>query len=626
MMMNLSAPPLKSHFSPATALRSRTLATAIVIALGGSSSTGFASTVTQIGAPGAPGRAGGNATANSSSSDLDNTAIATGGNGGDTWYSNGEGGKGGTASASATSQSSSGNANVTASSQAVGGNGGLSYDRGGAWGGNATAYASSIASGSGGAEVNVSAQGGNAGTDILNNSSDYSFGGSANATFTAQSTSGPVKATVTARGGNGGATTGTGRSGLGGSATLSNTSSISTTGSVNLSQTAYGGNAGAVLSGSAGSSGAGSSTLNVTADNASSLIIDNRGYGGTGANRNNATEKAGNGGSGGAVSAGTSATASLVSVSTLGKGGAKGSGSGGAADGNNGSASAHSTAIAGAGAAIAKATAEGRGQSGAKAQATGAISSSAEASSIIETYDFPRAQLRARAASNTGGATLALTGQELQLPTYDDTQNQATAIVSPDYYNTHTMFDNTPSVGANFNVDALHAVLGLARLGAGVETASTDSSLHLFSSSVSFSLDMSLVDTPQHLLFGMIEGSAQGSGFQTLRFHIDQEGSTVIDQTFVSLSAAETYFNDKTLDLGEWWTTISSDNILDLTIYLDVAQFGSSTGGFKTTFMFGNSTIGAGPSQPFPTVPVPGAFWLFGSALAGLLGYRSRFR
>jgi hypothetical protein len=362
---------------------------------------------------------------------------------------------------------------------------------------------------------------------------------------------------------------------------------------------------------------------------ASSINIANRAYGGGGSNRDAGSGAAGTGGRALADSRVSSNVASKVDVLSIAVGGAAGIGTGGAGNGYRGDTSAMAIAETRAGAASATAEADGGANvygvgARAYAQAMGATSSIANASTTGTAGILPRVELTAHAHSDIGGKVVASTGTGAQ--SYHDGNNPFTPLLNvasvtsiPDFSTAVNALTKAPAVHENFNARYEDAVLGMVTLGGGVETAVADTSLHLFSSSVTLALDMSDIAQPMDLLLGMISGDGTGAGFQSLHFRLDQEGSTVIDETFTSLTDAEAFFNDTTVNLGAWWSTISGDNILDLAFFLDVEQFGSTAGGFKTTMLFGNSLIDRGPT---PAVPLPAGFWLFGSALAGLAGHR----
>lgn len=624
--MKVPSVTLHNYFQRSRALKSQALAAAIAVVLGGGAGSGFAATTTQTGTAGVGNGNGGAATATAASADLANTAIAQGGNGGNAVT--GKGGAGGAATATATSQTSIDNQHIAAISQAVGGDGGngspSSNGSGGA-GGNATAQATASGFGNGTATIDVWAQGGNGGNSLVGR--NYAGGAGGNATITYGSSlpgSGSMAITATMRGGNGGVGLDNGISGSGGNASSSKSMTASTTGAVSLSQHAYGGNAGAVAGNrSIGKAGEANSVVQITANNAASLSLENHAYGGAGASRGPAaTFNGGDSGSAKSSTIGVAGSASLVSVTSTANSTAAGISSSPALKGRDGEAVANASAFALAGAATAAATSIGGNSpyatNSAYALAKSATSSTADASLTFTAESGPLAWAKgvAHAASDMGGSATAFINEGSGRIEGTPPRNAVLATIVPGIYNAQSAFGYANSVHRNFDTNKSDSVLGLVTMSAGVETASTDPGIHLFSSSINFSLDMSrLLATPEHLLLGLIDSEVLGGGFQSLHFRVEREGTTIVDKTFASAALAEEYFTDRTLDLGDWTSTLSPDNILDLAFYFDVGQFGTLAGGFSTYFLFGNSTIGSGPVT---TVPVPGGFWLFGSALAGL--------
>jgi PEP-CTERM motif-containing protein len=108
-----------------------------------------------------------------------------------------------------------------------------------------------------------------------------------------------------------------------------------------------------------------------------------------------------------------------------------------------------------------------------------------------------------------------------------------------------------------------------------------------------------------------------GTGFNTLRFRVTREGLLVVDQTFATVASAMSFFHDKVLQVSDWTTGVSPDNILDLEFTLDVvgSQAGSA---FSTDFLVGNATIAA--------IPEPSTYVLFAFGLVGLLAVARRRR
>ncbi|VAW73427.1 hypothetical protein MNBD_GAMMA10-100, partial [hydrothermal vent metagenome] len=131
----------------------------------------------------------------------------------------------------------------------------------------------------------------------------------------------------------------------------------------------------------------------------------------------------------------------------------------------------------------------------------------------------------------------------------------------------------------------------------------------LYTSSADFNIDMTdKVNTD--LLVGLLDPVAVGDhGFDSLRVRLNIEGQQTTDLTFTDLLTAEAFLDDNALNFGLWADLISSDNVLDIEIILDITEQHLGEG-FSTNFI-----VGGGVSA----VPVPGAVWLFGSGLLGLL-------
>lgn len=85
--------------------------------------------------------------------------------------------------------------------------------------------------------------------------------------------------------------------------------------------------------------------------------------------------------------------------------------------------------------------------------------------------------------------------------------------------------------------------------------------------------------------------------------------------------SAQSFFNDNTLNLGDWSSYISNDNVLDLVFNLNITTNDAGSR-FYTEFLIGNSTLNSGAATA--PVPVPTAGWLFLSALGAMVGTSRR--
>ena len=176
------------------------------------------------------------------------------------------------------------------------------------------------------------------------------------------------------------------------------------------------------------------------------------------------------------------------------------------------------------------------------------------------------------------------------------------------------------NVHANFDVGGSSTVLGLGLMG-GQDDALYAETTGPFVHTLEMAVDMTtLKDGSQDLLVGLLDPVAVGEGFDSLVFQIYQEGDLVVDESFTDVAAALAFFDDTTLNLGDWTEGLSADNVLDLAFVLEL-DVDAADSGFLTDFMFGNSILESGPP-----VPIPAAFWLFGSAVLGLGVLRWRKR
>lgn len=342
------------------------------------------------------------------------------------------------------------------------------------------------------------------------------------------------------------------------------------------------------------------------------------GYGLSGANAGNGGARrsadAGSGGDGAettALSIGTVTGSSSVNVNTYAYGGNGGTGYLGATNGHGGNAIAQSTALfdTGNGVARSQATSTANATADSTATAQGGIAQSVHAHADT---------------SSLGGTALAeaRAGQDLAHATADSnlaSMAQATSLPSRDAALAELAL--TTEVNGDFNLNAGSSVWGLVTLGSQQSSGSALNPVtnYTYSSFASFTLDVGAVANDQDLLVGLLGSSTFGTGFDSLHFWAVGEGVTIIDQTFGSVSSAQSYFNDNTLDFGDWASVVGGDNLLDLAFYLDVTQQGADVGGFTVDLLFGNSIVGSGPTS---TVPIPGSLWLFGSALAALVARR----
>ena len=135
--------------------------------------------------------------------------------------------------------------------------------------------------------------------------------------------------------------------------------------------------------------------------------------------------------------------------------------------------------------------------------------------------------------------------------------------------NIQSAFDNPDSI-----------VLGAGWQGASYST--TSSSPLQYDSTITWNLNTtSLVG--DDLVLGLMDNQASGAGFSSLTFEVLVGNSTVVDQNFTSLSAAQAYFSDDALDLG----TITS-GVANSTVEVEFDLTASTNGsGFGEDFVLG---------------------------------------
>ncbi len=131
-----------------------------------------------------------------------------------------------------------------------------------------------------------------------------------------------------------------------------------------------------------------------------------------------------------------------------------------------------------------------------------------------------------------------------------------------------------------------------------------------FLSEIDLAIDMrGKADTD--FLLGLFDSSSQGDhGFDTLSFSVTSGRNRLENILFNDLAAAESYFNDNTLNFGLWSELIGPGELLNLTISLSLVEQHLGQG-----FSAGFAAAGGAAA----VVPVPAAVWLFGSGLLGLI-------
>ena len=152
-----------------------------------------------------------------------------------------------------------------------------------------------------------------------------------------------------------------------------------------------------------------------------------------------------------------------------------------------------------------------------------------------------------------------------------------TAAVLAANANIATAFGASPTF---FAIDELGG--GYAKSGGTASETTTDT--------VSLTVDLTQLASPNDLEVGLFNGTALGSGFTSLTFTLTADGDTaspLISQTFTSAAAAVTYFTDHALDLGSLATGPLAGSTLTLQASFTVTT-ASAGQGFYAQFMLGD--------------------------------------
>ncbi len=131
---------------------------------------------------------------------------------------------------------------------------------------------------------------------------------------------------------------------------------------------------------------------------------------------------------------------------------------------------------------------------------------------------------------------------------------------------------------------------------------SSSSGSQEYKNTTSFTLNTtSLSDS---LVAGLLGSQTFGTGFYTLNFNIVVAGVTVLTQTFTTLAAAQTYFNDQVLNLG----AVTPVAGLTVSFNLDLIS-GTANTGFGAAFVLGVTPplVVAAPPTAVLTYGTPGA-------------------
>ena len=111
-----------------------------------------------------------------------------------------------------------------------------------------------------------------------------------------------------------------------------------------------------------------------------------------------------------------------------------------------------------------------------------------------------------------------------------------------------------------------------------------------------------------HLILGLDDALTTGTGFSSLTFKLTEDGNAtpIVNQTFSSVAAANTYFTNDLVDLGAW------DPGSTLTLLASLSETVGSGNGYGINYM-----LGIDPPAPTPT-PESGSLALLVGGLCGL--------
>ena len=421
-----------------------------------------------------------------------------------------------------------------------------------------------IAAGGAGGGVFFGAEGGSATAN-----SDSNAGATGNATSTAEAT-----------GGAGG--DGFNLAGGGGAATASSNATSGAGGAASMAIAAGGAGGGTTFGGAGGAATANSDSNAGATGNATSTAEATGGHGIDGA------------GGGGAATASSNASAAgggMAMAKAVATGGVGGSsfGPGGAIGAANATSSAE--------------TAKG---ALAQAQSTALGSSGQALSNALTSYSFVKIQSAAVAQVGSTATTNAIAQGGGSGPAFVNPGQTAYAFSTalPDKAYAASLIDGASNV-AGALLGPRDMVFGTAILGANYATDGGGVS-HTYSGSATFDFGYG-----GDLMLGLIDdaGFPDGLGFQSMEFTILDNGVEILDLTFESLAAAESFFHDSVINLG---SNLGPD--IDLTFGYNLVADGS--GGFGFDFAVG----GAVPE------PSTWAMMLLGFAGLGFVGYRTKSR
>jgi hypothetical protein len=356
--------------------------------------------------------------------------------------------------------------------------------------------------------------------------------------------------------------------------------------------------------GSGGQGGAASSSLSfndLTANtvHASSMFGTSNATGGTGG------AGATTGVAGGAATASIALTGgNSVTAQSYARGGAAGTvnGGAGAAGGDataNSTANATGAGVSGTASAFASATGgAGTSQGGVHATAT-ALTANGQLANVIASGSGSSGTAQSTATTAVSGP-VSLVSSVAQSPVAG-TGTALSRAVSTTVFgfngasnNSYAFATANPNAGFVSSALASHSNLNAALGGAtagvfgtGVEGAfyaSTASGAQEYRSSIDWTLDTTTISG--NLIVGLLDSQTLGTGFTSLNFTIIENGRTVENDTFTSLSAAQAFFTNHVLDLG----TFASGPTLSLGMNFDLITSAAASG-FGEDFLVGATVV-----------------------------------
>ena len=503
-------------------------------------------------------------------------AYAGGGGAVNAYGSSGNGATGETATASTSSTTISATDRGYGRAAAFGGTGGQGRGAGNAGGAGGSAAASAVSNGrsasaviystgGGGGYGSYGASGGAGGSvAIYNKATGVTTGGYLNL----------IQRVTAGAGGN----SNTGAGGAGGNAVSQNTFDDVVANAIDAGNTygrtqAYGGAGG--NGATAGKAGTGKSTVGMTGMNSVFTVANARG-GIAGRAAGSYTT------AGGAATAASGAYAKGLDAGDIATANATGTGGAGTTQGAATVGANASTANG----QTAQATATASGGSG-SAQAT------AKAAGTGGTPDVT-AIAKSQVGSKATSQTVAVRGASSIIANTGGYNSFGSGISIP----------NANLVASELTDESnVAAVLGTAKanvFGAGFQEArySSDASGNrTYTSTVTWDFDSTT--SSGNLYAGLLDNQALGAGFDTLTFSIAIEGVTVVTKSFATLTSAQTFFDNKALDLG----TVASNKAL--TIDVNCTLVSNDIGaGFGFDYLLGVTNDGVDNTPPAaPSLP-----------------------